>query len=673
MSVFETGDHVTPESVPPLSASGRPEEEADVEELRRLGNAAVAQKDWEAALEAYVEGLSRAPEDERLLSNAAFVHLKLGNKEASLRTAQLLVEKHPDFVKGHARLVQALICLSKLAEARKALDRAKLRGSADKNLLAVAKLLGKAEADARAQSRRVFKPVFRGERRGRALYEDQPDVLSLDPEERRRGKNRQALDQIASMLSADASEAGDHLLDGLFAAMCDKSKFHATVFRGLNREQLASAPGSLRELLDIPAYRVALEEAMPRVRDKAQTVLSNVKAKAAEAGDFMDPETEAKLWPSVLQEAFARELVRVVKDVHGHLRSMMGRDPRLLADEDDPRAEWDQMSPRVLNSLFKVESTRAENSNTSAPGDDVVGTAVIDDFLGSEWMPLVKADIKRLREMGLLTDLSVPSPTAEGARTDRQKTAFRTGWLDEDMLASKDFTGLQELLQALQALPHEVNRKLASASFRDSDATDSNGRGLAARPLPGSALLVCASGEFCGRIPPGRDAGSGCLVSAMYVAAAEVAERVEMEEKVQTTEPAEAEEEVELKLQATQQPGDVEGCVVLHNVREQQERPVSLLEDRLVMWRSHSVLHERKELAPGANVDVIYFWIYRADGEMFGETPPAADSQAADEVDKESPPAEGAHQNFHDFASTPGGFLLAACGLGCGCRTGIKR
>ena len=61
--------------------------------------------------------------------------------------------------------------------------------------------------------------------------------------------------------------------------------------------------------------REELTQLMPRVKAKAHSVLDNVKRKGAAAGDVMDAATEVFLWPQVLREAFAHEVVKMVKRV----------------------------------------------------------------------------------------------------------------------------------------------------------------------------------------------------------------------------------------------------------------------------------------------------------------------------------------------------------------------
>ena len=73
--------------------------------------------------------------------------------------------------------------------------------------------------------------------------------------------------------------------------------------------QKVQCPKGLKELLNDERYQQPLEEVMPKVLDKAETVLRNVKRKGAAVGDIMDLETENMLRPQILMEAFARKLL----------------------------------------------------------------------------------------------------------------------------------------------------------------------------------------------------------------------------------------------------------------------------------------------------------------------------------------------------------------------------
>ena len=55
---------------------------------------------------------------------------------------------------------------------------------------------------------------------------------------------------------------------------------------------------------------------IPDARKKAKDVLQAVKRKGAANNQFMDAATEATLWPQIMQEAIAHQVISVVNRVH---------------------------------------------------------------------------------------------------------------------------------------------------------------------------------------------------------------------------------------------------------------------------------------------------------------------------------------------------------------------
>ena len=74
-------------------------------------------------------------------------------------------------------------------------------------------------------------------------------------------------------------------------------------FDFLNRFE---APQTLKEMLNDDRYNEALEAMMPDVVAKANSVIANVKSKAAASGEIMDAATEKQLRPQILLEAFGK-------------------------------------------------------------------------------------------------------------------------------------------------------------------------------------------------------------------------------------------------------------------------------------------------------------------------------------------------------------------------------
>jgi hypothetical protein len=54
---------------------------------------------------------------------------------------------------------------------------------------------------------------------------------------------------------------------------------------------------------------------MPKVISSAISVLEGVKRRGAAAGEYMDPDTETVLRPQIMQEAFAREVIKLLQEI----------------------------------------------------------------------------------------------------------------------------------------------------------------------------------------------------------------------------------------------------------------------------------------------------------------------------------------------------------------------
>ena len=71
------------------------------------------------------------------------------------------------------------------------------------------------------------------------------------------------------------------------------------------------------ELLEDPVYEEEMaSKGIPDAKAKAHSVLESVKMKGAKENQYMDAQTEANLWPQIMQEAIAHQVVAVVNRVH---------------------------------------------------------------------------------------------------------------------------------------------------------------------------------------------------------------------------------------------------------------------------------------------------------------------------------------------------------------------
>lgn len=212
---------------------------------------------------------------------------------------------------------------------------------------------------------------------------------------------------------------------------------------------------------------------MEKIEAKAESVLSSVKQKGAAKGQFMDAATEAALRPQVLQEAFARELIEIVKRLNMQFQqvSLMSLQ---LASPSDIRSGYEQLDDNVVAAV------------RTAP------VAVQAAYLGQEWAQVILNDLVRFEEVEGLDPL--PPSTQRQLQQLSEKQRLDEGaasrvlmrWLELDDIRD-EYPALGELLQNMHALRYELNAKCDSCRL----AVDSPGHTLLVKHLPP---------------PPGQDA-----------------------------------------------------------------------------------------------------------------------------------------------------------------------
>lgn len=266
---------------------------------------------------------------------------------------------------------------------------------------------------------------------------------------------------------------GDRVVldDGVFAKLLQESEFQKLIYPGIPKAQLAHVPQNLQALLEDPWYEEELLLLMPKVQEKAESVLANVKKRGAAQGEFMDSATEAKLLPQVLQEAFGREVLAMVHRVNYKKHMMMANDERTLADPTSEFASWDQLSSAFLDDLLvRTSGSGDDKEETSSCARVPTGVAVMDGFMGEEWTELLIGDVQRMAKNNLLMDMatsvdgatrgrdagSSSSVAANGAAPAAGNGRMR---FVEQSDCQREYPAVAELLEKVHALPYEINRK----------------------------------------------------------------------------------------------------------------------------------------------------------------------------------------------------------------------
>ena len=259
----------------------------------------------------------------------------------------------------------------------------------------------------------------------------------------------------------------DAMVERTFAALMDPKEFQRRIYPGLELPEGSDAPKDLKELLNDKRYQQPLEEVMPKVLDKAETVLRNVKRKGAAVGDIMDLETENILRPQILMEAFAREIAGVVNRTLASVAKHYAMLAAEVASPDDERATYDLIPESALSTWNDVEQGFCVIDNFINEIDNEYDDSV--DEAKIEWSKVVQNDLKRLYSSKKLKpyvydNYGRPVNKAEDAGAEAESAVAArpmpaVAWLKPDDRLKKKYPALFEVCESLQSLAFELNKK----------------------------------------------------------------------------------------------------------------------------------------------------------------------------------------------------------------------
>ncbi|KAE8997200.1 hypothetical protein PR001_g19649 [Phytophthora rubi] len=535
---------------------------AQAEALRQEGNAAFKRREFQLAKSLYSQALALQASHVLYGNRSAACH-QLGDFSAALQDAERAVQLAPTWSKAQLRKAAACESLQRWDEAAAAYEQVlalQVAGAEDAPEAKKAAARLRVLRDGHAAVRRGF--LVAGRTRA-ALYREKEDVA--DPRRSWKLMLKQLLDGCNAR-GVDSRGQRVVLDDGVFAKLLSEREFQALVYPGIPAEQLGHAPKNLQRLLEDPWYEQELLAVMPAVQAKAASVLANVKRRGAEQGDVMDPATERMLLPQVLQEAFGREVLAMVQRVNHQKHVKMANDARLLADPNADFATWEQLDEKFLDEFLLTEQ----------------GAAVMDDFMGDEWTQLLLNDVLRMAKNG---QLMATAPNVDAKHiVSRQQAGNQTETVPGAKLrfvelkdCTAEYPALAELIEKLHALPYEINKKRPEKAKLCAQFVHCT----AVQQLPGGhhqpLRLDCGSG----------DKDNGFKLTCVYFFNA-----IELQdaESKQTT----------LNLRTS----------LAENASVRMITPEP---DRLVVFRSRSVLNEISAVPDGKDLFYLTFWIHGQD------------------------------------------------------------
>ncbi|RHY34430.1 hypothetical protein DYB32_001341 [Aphanomyces invadans] len=474
------------------------------EELKAEGNACFQKKDYPNALDKYAAAVVVAPCDQRhfLHGNRATCLFQLKRYRDALNEISIALELEPTWDKGLSRK-QCIL-----------------------------------QAMRRAQHQPTLQAPLG------AVYADKASVIPDTSESK-------ASQLLWRRLMSGLETTNQDCLHGVFAKLSNEKEFCRVMYPGMTADDIRTnhMPRTLKQLLEDPWYEQEMVVLMPKIQAKANSVLDNVKRKGAIVGDVMDATTEAILRPQVLREAFGREVLAMLQRVATKKHAMLARDTSRIADPDAECASWDQLHDATLASLLDANS----------PDTQFYG--VQDDFLGADFVPLVRSDVLRMHKQGQLV----------------QGDMCLVRFLDVSSMPTEltdNFPALAELVEKLHALPHEINHKRRHLP---------NQLSLCAESTYSTTLLAFRTGEGQSmRLDCGTDVqhDNGYRITCIYC------------------------------VNGPEEGRDGSGAIQVHT-RANHEATVPSVSDRLVMLQSQQVLHA---IVPVTGPSPMYYVVFRIHG-----------------------------------------------------------
>jgi hypothetical protein len=226
---------------------------------------------------------------------------------------------------------------------------------------------------------------------------------------------------------------------------------------------------------------------MPDVVAKADSVIHNVKKKAALNGDIMDKATEEQLRPQILLEAFARTVTKIISQTSAAFVTQALRSSAPTASPDNEQADYNQLDESVVRACIggnmhhnPLPHTTTTTTTTTTPTTTTTTTTptttppaltaappitaappsccgVQKDFMGGqEWSQTIEDDLVRLERSGRLQPAD---PDDINPTNGQDKSLDHLFAMVGSQECKEKYPALFELLENLEALPFELNKK----------------------------------------------------------------------------------------------------------------------------------------------------------------------------------------------------------------------
>lgn len=313
----------------------------------------------------------------------------------------------------------------------------------------------------------------------------------------RQSKGRTAESSLSQLLKVMKDTIKLQAMPSVFREALTEEGFSRAAYPGVSQADLpAHLPRTLGQLLRENRYASTASSLACAAFNKAETILSAVKARGAAAGDVMDSTTEAALWPSIFAEALARCTPTAMDGLARATHSSLADDDAMLASPLHVLAAANQVRSSTLAGLAGRGGPgyAVQTGPFGIPDDGEAGGDGGADDDAAEWTALVLEDCLRFAEVeaGRMsqpvvrrTDACVRTP--DGSDAPSPATALPLAitssasccWVDAGASAmatlENEYPALHEAIQRMQALPYELNRKVPALRL--------------VQPCPGMTLL----------------------------------------------------------------------------------------------------------------------------------------------------------------------------------------
>ena len=186
---------------------------------------------------------------------------------------------------------------------------------------------------------------------------------------------------------------------------------------------------------------------LPGIADSALSILEGVRRRGAERGDIMDRATESVLIPQICGESFALAIIDIIKALNTRASVAYSQSFLTIADNNEESANRDQLDESMIDGF--VGSS---------------GIGIQDCFIGSEWLGLLFPDLQRYMAHEKMTDqiFELPIlPSYESVEDEKLvPESSKIAWIEPGGTVEQDYPALFEVIQALHALPYEINGNL---------------------------------------------------------------------------------------------------------------------------------------------------------------------------------------------------------------------